>query len=37
MTFKTGFYRLRSGHIFNENVHRCYERRKGRYVFPQKF
>ena len=21
MTFKIGFYRIRSGHIFNENIH----------------
>ena len=28
MTFKIGFYRLRSGHIFNENLHCCYGRRQ---------
>ena len=30
MTFKIEFYRLRSGHIFNENLHCCYGRRQWR-------
>ena len=25
MTFKIGFYRLRSGHISHKNLHCCYE------------
>ena len=28
MTFKIGVYCLQSGHIFNENLHRCYRHRQ---------
>ena len=31
MTFKIGFYRLQSGHVFNEKLHCCYERPQRNY------